>query len=414
MSDRTLRQITIAVAFIWLALQIIIVGYYSCLPQTSDADVYLSLAEKMAAADSWYPAASQIEGIGCLTCYIIYPGYINFLILIIHLFGPQTAPFAANIVFNVILAASIWRIAQKLGGRRVADMTIILYFICHYGILPVAMTLSDLPSLSLAMGAVALSTLRFKGNFFLSGIVSALAYYFRPSALLIAFALIAYLIVRRNSIRKLYLLTGGILAGCACILIFNMHVSGGYKFLSSNTMGVNMYIGANDEATGTYGLKHDLEFDTSLLKYDSFQCDSAYKRQALNWILDNKTEWMLLGVKKLKYQFTTHDMIYLSRRDGNPIVTSGNKAWKPLVIFWLWYPKIYDILLYSFAIYGLYMTRRRIGNGLWPVLIPVLGTLALCILTHGANRYNFTMLPVIMFFAGTALNRLTKSHAERQ
>ncbi|MDE6006112.1 MAG: hypothetical protein K2G67_00965 [Muribaculaceae bacterium] len=392
---------------IWLLLQIVIVVVYKDIPQGYDAVRYQRLAESMTSTGEWYPTAEQIEDSSIVAPYIIYPGLINYLILLIKIFGSIRPAFWINVAFNIIYAASGIFIANKLAGKGIGYLYFILFCLSHQNVLDVGFTLSELPSLALAYAGAALCISSRRTLTATGGLLFGLSYYFRPSAILVLLTVMVLIItLKKSRIKLITLLTGTAVSLCG-IMIMNHVISEKYWFISSNTLGINMYLGANDESTGLTGGTTDRELDEEISGHNSFESDAIYRHKAEEWIADHPTAWLGLAIKKLDHQTTTDHLFHMYRLEENPVIAHDDIfLLKCIKICWLWYPRIYDWVLVLLFVYGLWMWRSKLKDGYWPMLIPVAGTLLLCILTIADYRYNATMMPVLYFFGAIGISRL--------
>lgn len=404
-----LQLTAVIIGVIWLLLQVIAVIVYKDIPQGFDAIRYQQLAERMASAGEWYPTVSQIENPAVLAPYIIYPGFINYLILMIRITGTISSVFWINIVWNIVYATSGSYIASRLSDKRIGYLYFILFCLSHQNVLDVVFTLSELPALTLAYAAGALCIPKRRITSFAAGILFGVSYYFRPSALLIIITATILLFTLKQARVKLPSLLAGVALTMGGVLIVNHHVSEKYWFVSSNTLGINMYLGANDESMGLTGGTTDSQLDSEIYSHNSLEADSIYRTKAKEWILANPGKWCLLGVKKLRHQITTDNLIHMYRTRENPVLTyDDNIIIKCIKIAWIWYPGIYDLILGVLCIYGIWRWRSRFRDGYWPILLPIAGTLMLCILTIADYRYNATMMPVIYFLGAVGLNGLIR------
>lgn len=412
--NRALGISAIALGAIWLVLQVIVVTVYQDIPQAYDSVRYQHLAEEMAKTGTWYPTAMQIEDPSVVAPYIIYPGFINYLIIIIRVFGSIKAAFWINIFLNVTYAASGTYIATKLCNKRIGYLYFILFCLSHQNILDVGFTLSELPALALAYSGACLCSSNKKLILGSGGILLGISYYFRPSALLILITAVILIISLKKVREKLLPLLAGTALSVFGILALNHYISEKYWFLSSNTLGINMYLGANDESTGLTGGTTDWALDEEISRQNSFGADSVYKNKATEWILNNPMEWIQLGAKKLEYQTSTDTFIHMYRTDENPVIIhDDNFLVECIKLSWLWFPRIYDWFLVLSGLYGLWVWRSRLRKGYWPILIPVVGTLGLCVLTIADYRYNSTMMPVLYFLSAIGLNRILENISKK-
>lgn len=399
-----LREWAWLTGVIWIGLQILLVLAYGDFQLMSDSGNYADLAQRMSTRGEWYPTGNQIAGIDFEATYIIYPGVINLYAVIFSLFGTVKAIFWLNILLNIVFALSVKKIASTLLNKRAGYIAVILFFLCPMNITHAAMTLTEIPSLTTVYAAAALCCLKRQPAFFFSGILCALAVYERPTTLLIAVTLLAYLVASRCGRKKLALWGIGAMLMATAVLWFNYRISDGYVFYGANTFGVNMIIGATDQSSGAPQGIDCPDFDREMEGLDSFEVDSLMKARAAEWIMENPGKWIRLGFRKLQFQFTPETMIHLNRVEPNPLLREhAGIAAKCLKLIWLWYPWFYYIALALLAFGGIFIAAKR-NRKLLILLFPVVATIVVCVLTTGLFRYNATFLPILMLYAAIKIS----------
>lgn len=393
---------------IWIAVQIAMIITYSPVPLASDSQVYISVASEMAERATWYPTHAQVEGTDFISTYIIYPGLINFFALLIRIFGSYKAIFWANLVFNILLSLSVRRLASTICNKQTGLLAMILFCFCPVYVTDVALALSEIPACAFAYAAAACCTLKKRWGDVAAGLLCAVAIYIRPTMLLVALAIILYFLFAKCAKRYLMPFCVSFILSAVAIIGINYYISDGYVFYGSNTLGVNMYIGANDEASGTYHIPLNQDsLDDELLGLDSFQCDSLFKSKAIRWIKANPHKWGELGWAKIKYQFTPDTNIGMSRAKRNPILdTDSSPILKFIKLVWLIYPVIWFPVICLLAIAGIVLTVKHLRWRMLALLLPIAATIILCVLTTGAYRYNATFFPILILFAAVAATRI--------
>lgn len=379
---------------LWIITQIITVIHYWGVPQMSDAYSYCFFAIRVADNNVFYPTKEMVTN----GEYIFNPGFINYLSLVWRTFGSMNYALVFNIILNFLLLASIFRIALKTASRSVANWTATLFCLLSSNTLIVPQLMTELPFLSLTMCSVALLTEKKKASYLLSGLILVLANYIRPTAILYFIPCFLFLMFIRRRIKDVLCYTGGILAGVVLLLTFNHRVSGGSLFLSSTTMGINMRMGAFDKATGGYTPieKSALDIDPEN-KMNVFDKNRRYRNDAVEWILNNRSKWLALSASKLFYLFATDYWIESPLpRHRSHLRISARKS----ELFM--YSCVYYLAIVLAAV-GIWNKRRELWGIYGLVLMPLVGTLLMTVLTVGAPRYHYPAMPVILFFASTAI-----------
>lgn len=379
---------------LWLIAQIVAVFFYWGIPQVSDAGTYGDLATIVAANNVFYPTKDMLA----TTDYIFNPGYVNWLSIIYRIFGSLDYASVFNIALNCLLLAAIFRISLKLGGKKVAEWTAILFCMLSSNFLIAPLRMTELPFLCLSMISVALLTRIGLWNSILAGVIIIIANYIRPTGIIYALPCILYLILIRRKLKELIAYLGGIAIGAVLILTFNYEVSQGSVFLSSTTSGINMRLGAFDEATGSYPYAEIP--DPNLVSMDNpnvFDTDKAYRKDAIQWITENPTRWLVLSAKKVFYLIVMDYWLESSLPGERSDMRISERKAELFTLSAVYY------LVSILAIVGIWVKRRELWGVYGLVLIPVLGVLFLAILTVGSPRYHYPAMPSILFFAANAI-----------
>ena len=196
----------------------------------------------------------------------------------------------------------------------------------------------------------------------------------------------------------------------------------GHFIYQAQTMGVNMLMGNNDDADGSYDNTVFGEGKIGYISEDergvTYQVrDAFYKRQAVDWIVHHIPRFVQLIPRKLFYFLSTDTYggtPYLgggTETDNLPYLLSlrdmllgrGERGFAfgdAVVIF---SQLIYMAVLALFALDIVSAFRR----GTWARMLPFWGIFALAcgiaVLTVGAPRYHMPYLPIFAMGAGDYL-----------
>lgn len=385
-TSRLLPVVTGIIILVWLAGQIILVTEaYGSVP-VSDSLRYVTLAQQAYEAGSWYPMPSQTTGLPDNPSYICYPGLINMFVLCLRLFGSYRPMMIANIIFNCVIAAGIYLIIKRLSGKTSGYFAVIMYCLCPLTLIYTTQYMSEIPCMAVIMVSILFCGHRKWWTLVIAGICLAFAQYIRTVALLYAAGVIVYMIVKRYGVRDIAIYAVSIGIGFIMVGEINRAVSGRF-FISSTTLGINMLIGANDDCEGGYNsaVLSD-ELDNELIGLDAFGCDSAYRTHAMEWIKEHPGKWALLSVKKIRYQIGTE-----------------HPAWLPDALNY----GLHFIFL-CLVLAGIIIKGRDLTGVSEAVLLPLIGSVALAVLTVGHPRYNYPFMPCLVYFASAACLRLLK------
>ncbi len=397
--------------------------------QISDAASYVRLARSAAGNGHWYPYYSNLSDV-----YIQGNGLINLIILIFKITPNIKAVYFMNLLLSQALFWSGYYITIKISKSK---STGYIYTIC-FSLLGtfwgevVAVRTETLYS-ALAFAAIAVLLSDKKAKFVLCGALLALANWVRPLAIVFLLAGFVYMIYNKFNFKKYMQLIGASLALVALIGTFAYYQCGNFIFQAS-TSSINLLMGANDDADGSYNntvfnegnIGYISDEDKSEFDYKDYS--AYYKRAALDWIKDNPAKYLRLIPVKLFYLFSTDTYSAQSFFD-NTINTSGKN----------YLVRLKDILLLKsgvapafgdavaiftqlgyMALVMLFMasTVFVLKKGIWRTVLPlyvifVLGTV-MTIITVGGARYHFPYLPIFIIMSSLFIDGMIKSKRQRR
>lgn len=414
-------RVLLAASACWLVFQIAYVAMFRSDELISDPGFYVYFAEECVKHGTMYPDLSNLHAE-----YIFNPGWVNFLILWIKLFGSVAGVPYCMIFFN---ACILWLLFQT--ARRATGSATIAY-LCAYVlmILPdnatiVLHTFTEIPfELCTMLSFYLILTKRGWGWMALAGVAVALAQWIRPLGVAWIIAAVFFLVYKQRRYKAL--------AVYAASVVLTLTVVGAnslryfpHPVFQAKTGGINLLMGANDFATGSYcgearraprglGFLPNLWDSTQYTRvklwqgdsvcaykfsdrYTVYEVDSIYKARAVRWIIDNPARWTGLLFAKARF---------LLLRTSCFVRTFGDRDSAQ------WFYRFTRIASYStrlvwpfvmlFAFVGLAIPFWRRREMIY-VLIPIVICTAMTLATCAAQRYNFIFIPFILMFAAYAL-----------
>ena len=401
LTARGLRVFMWAAVAVWLAVQLIVIAGVVDIPQISDARVYQRLAEDCADRGVWYPTRAHIENILGHTDYppyLCYPGLINLMALVIRLTGTYKTMFWVNMAFNCLVAAGIWRVGRRLAGVSAARLCVAAYCLMPYASLMVGETMSEFPCMGLVMLSLML-TRRGAGWLAAAAVVMMLAQYVRTVALFFALGAVVYMLTEGYGWKRVCVYVVSFALAWAALGAVNLRLSGHASF-TSTTLGVNMRDGCVTPHVADMAA-NDSMIIAECTGLDVFQIDSIQRRWTLAWIARNPGRFALDAGPKLAAQLGSDSHMALGRGGYMPL-DEVKPVQKGLIVFWLWYPKVYNAVLLAAMAAGIWIRRRRLAGSDGAVLLPFVCGLALAVLTKAEVRYNLPYTPCMIYFASLA------------
>lgn len=385
----SLRNISAVFVIIWLVAQIVVVTIYWDLPAYSDSAAYRRLALESSDA-GWYPLINHLYSEN----YIFNPGYVNFLVLYLRVFGSFTGIGIVNICLNALLLWAVYDIVRKLATQKAAYVAVIFFCLLPSNVLIAAVTMSDLFFAALMYIAISLFR-RNPWTMLAAGLLTGLANYVRPVAILFIVPLVLYAVVRKFGIKPVAVFFTGMLTITALIGMINRQMTN-ELFVSGSTAGVNLIMSATDDGGGSYNDAVFEEGKAGFLgngRYSVFEKDSIWKSRAIEWIKCNPGRYAAnapLKLARLWLGDSYHDLVLTQQR-------------------WVgWLKALTSVpyyILCILAMIGLWRRRRELF-GLWGIyLIPLLGACAMHMLLYGGMRYHYPYIPIIILFATQAFCR---------
>jgi len=293
----------------YAVIQIVYVSFVR-LPFSSDSLRYYNLAQECIKEGTFYPASHNLYD-----SYIVSPFYINYTILILRIYNSPTTIYISNICLNLLQFFLIYKIAGKLFETKLYQFLAgVLYVLYLTNLGAIFFNLTEF-----MFGVFVLTSFYFylrkrKIDFLLSGIFLALAINIRQMgfALLLSYLtiyLICFVKKKAYHSKMLFILTGFTLTILIVGFLIKLHY-GQFIFYSDNGP-VNILIGANDDATGTY---NDRVFKKGKIGYiedesalTHVEKEEFWKNQAMCWIKNHPFKWLLLFPNKLAYMFLYDD-----------------------------------------------------------------------------------------------------------
>lgn len=408
-----LRGLTCLTLLLWIALQCGEVLTLCNIPEISDGGAYLRTAMDCIRHDSFYPMACMATRSCQDSTYLAYPGYINLLILVIKATGCAKYMYWLNVAFNCLLVASVSFLTRHFAGRLASYLATILICFGTWSIMAPCMLLTELPSMALSMFALCLLCFK-KPRFYSAGIVAATAFYIRSTSLLFSLAAIIWFALGKTK-KPALKYTLSLLATMFAFCALNYSISHGKTFFANDTLGINIFLGANPTATGYYdaGCLASDNLDERMQGKSTAQCDSIYRDISSSWISQNPGQWLSLAPLKVRGMFDP-DFIQtgfgkVADRNNQPGLLDLSRY--PLLF--MWWNRIYYYFLWGSALLGLILMRKRMRL-LISTLIPWIAGIFLAILTIGSPRYNQPYLPIAIFYASTALAYLIRRLLQRE
>ena len=388
--------------------------------QYSDAASYRDLAVYCAEYNTWYPGTNDM-----FAYYIFGNGYVNILSVFQRIYPSEYWIYALNILFTQVIVLCTADIATQLTGRMQTGciaMTMVCLMGGIWGEVVVART--ELCFMAFALMSISFVMRRGWGYMLMAGLAFGVANWVRPLLVIYVPGMLFYLFMKRTSLRRMAVF----FAGIAIVIV--LCGAGSYqrigKFIyQAQTMGINMLMGANDEADGSY-MSVVKEGEPGYIQVEGRggftfdEYDVEFKNRAIAWILENPIDFLLLVPAKLFYFLATDtyggtsffdnavetdNLAYiLSLKDI--LLGRGERALAlgDLVVIWsqLWYMVVFA--LYLLNILSGIKKRYILDMGMLHIIFIL--ACGVTVMTVGGARYHMPYLPIFAIGAAVQIDLL--------
>lgn len=282
----------VIVFVIWVIVQLILIVCYWNYPLTGDSIIYNSTATACYENDEWYP--------NNLNSIIVAEPLINSLIAQLRIFDTLNTNKILNFIMNLGILFSVFIVAKKLFNEKVAYLSAILFCLIYSNTLIVIGTRTEIPFVFFLL--VSLAMLKPKMlNVLLAGLFMGFAEWYRPLMPFFIPGMLVYMFYEKFDKRFYVGFMFSMVIAVACIGLFNYLQTGKY-FINPSTGGANLFMTANDKATGataTHLLKDPDVAPEMPEEYNELQRDSVYKASAIEWIKKHPVKYAFLYIKKI-------------------------------------------------------------------------------------------------------------------
>lgn len=405
-SIKSFRMATIIFVAIWLICQLILIVCYWDYPLTGDTLIYEGAAAASFRGNTWYP--------NDLNSAIVAEPLVNGLIIQLKLFDTFNTNKILNLLMNMGIMLSVFTIAKKLFNEKVAYISSILFCLIYSNTLIVIGTRTEIPFVFFLLLAFAILKPKWI-NVVLAGVSMGMAEWYRPLMPVFIPGMLVYMFYERFD-GKYYL---GFFVSLAVVVagigFFNYHQTGEY-FINPSTGGANLFMTANDKASGATAthLLNDPEVAPEMPDgYNELQRDSVYKAAAVDWIKNHPVKYALLFVKKIGglYIEDSWPDRAIMHNSGYLSVYITNKDYSSIFgMAILMFAKsiVYYIVLLLFLISVIRNRKDLLSSKGSVVLTVVLCTLATCLFVVSPT-YHYPMMFAIIIWAAYEIEQRLES-----
>jgi 4-amino-4-deoxy-L-arabinose transferase-like glycosyltransferase len=406
LNEKRLQKAALAVAVLWVVVQIVLIACFWGYPQKTDMAYYISTAQRCFANRQWYPMAEDVY-----SQYIWAPGFINYLVLQLHIFGTVNFNAVLNLFLNIGILLEVYYLGQKFFSKRTGLISVIIFVFLYSNLLIVLGANTENPFLFLCLSALCLV---FSGKFkyiILAAVLFALANWIRPLVIIFLFASVVYFVITKT---KFYNYIALIIPCILVIFIIGTLTEKkiGYFVYQSTHSGLSLLMTSHNKAKGIYYefSVHDVDFIENGNSITFVEKDSIYRARALTWIKENPAKYAALFLLKIPALYIHDSWVHTSHWADNSSVDFLNetsKSSKNAFIKKLTkqvFQSIPYYITFLFFLYALWINRKKIFNVKSVFLVILIsGTFINCIFPV-TPRYHYPFMFIIIIYAAWGLD----------
>jgi hypothetical protein len=411
--EKPLLKIALGISILWVIAQIVLIACFWGYPQSGDTGAYISMAQHCFNNKQWYPMAEDVYSM-----WIWAPGFINYLILQLRIFGTVNFNDVSNLFLNIAILLEVYYLSKKFFSKRTGLISVIIFCLFYSNMLVILGAKTEIPFLFLCLSALCLV---FSGKWkYVIGaaLLFALANWIRPLAIIFLFASVVYFLITKA---KFYNYIALIIPYIFALFIIGTVTEKkiGYFVYQSTTSGYNLLMTSHDNAKGSvnhyiFNEKGGAGFIENRDLLTFAEIDSIWMARSFRWIKEHPVKFAVLFLKKIPALYI-HDAWPFSGYWWDETITenfskkdddaSKNIFAKKLLIQSLISIPYY--LTFFLFFYSLWTNRKKILSikSIF-LIIFITGTIITCIFPVGM-RYHYPFMFTVIIYAAWGLDAKT-------
>lgn len=293
-----LKTVSLIILAIWIVVQIVMIFIYIDYPQRSDQGAYMRMALKCYNNGEWYPTVKDVYS-NCIWA----PGFINWLILQLHIFGTLKLNMMMNLLMNIGICLEMYWLCLRFFSKRTGLIAIIGYCLISSNTWATLPAGTEIPFLFLSLSGLCLVIQHNWFAMFFAGILFFLANWVRPLIIVFMLTAMAYMFFNKYSWHRYVEMLAPFIV---CIMIVGSLTKQkiGYFNYQSTTSGINLIQTSNDRAYGGVAILLLVDSTSTCYIKNSetktfIQRDSIWRVRSIDWIKDNPGKFARLYILKL-------------------------------------------------------------------------------------------------------------------
>jgi hypothetical protein len=406
-NEKILLKIALGISILWVIAQIALIVCFWGEPQVVDMGAYISIAQHCFNNGQWYPMAEDVY-----SKYIWAPGYINYLILQLRIFGTVNFNAVLNLILNIAILLEVYYLSKKFFSKRIGLISVIIFCSFYSNLFIVIGANTENPFLFLCLSALCLV---FSGKWKCvigAALLFALANWIRPLSIIFLFTSAIYFFITKTKFYNyIALMIPYILALFIIGTVTEKKI--GYFVYQSTTSGYNLLMASHNNAKGHVNTLIFEEGGVGFIE-DSLtfvEKDSIWRVRSFQWIKEHPIKFGILFFKKsialyIYDTWSTSSHLYITTAPD--YLTEGSISKYVFIKEQLkrCLKSTPYYLAFLFCFYALWTNRKEILSVKSIFLvIPITGTAITCIFSV-LTRYHYPFIFTVTIYAAWGVDTL--------
>lgn len=414
---RKLRVFTKLVVVLWILSQVIIVLTLNDMLQWPDsARTYIPQAIWHYQSGTFYPTEHNLYD-----NFIQAIGYINFLVLMLNLFGSFIVVMFSNVLMNIVVLFCIFYLAKRFFNETTAYISILLYCLLLSNVFIPIYIMSDLPSLFFSITGFTLVLNRRWYIVLMGALFLGICHTIRPYELAFVVPLLVYFLIHRERWYR-YLLLLLPYMGIICLTGLYCKSQTNEFVTCSTTNGfasikIALGDGKCDAGNGIFSNKSDHRYQGLPNTYTFAQKDSIWKERAKPGLKKNMVKHILYWPYRIIkfYEFDTFFIPSTARFNKANISDEERRATfshKMYQVGWLWNNLMY-LTIFILFFCSLFVNRKAIISEKGLFLLSLLMMSFGFTLMIAEERYHYPCVFLLCIWAAYGVDTILKKRKEK-
>ncbi len=414
---RKLRVFTKLVVVLWILSQVIIVLTLNDMLQWPDsARTYIPQAIWHYQSGTFYPTEHNLYD-----NFIQAIGYINFLVLMLNLFGSFIVVMFSNVLMNIGVICCIYYLANRFFNESVACISVILYCLILSNVFMPLYIMSDLPSLFFSLVGFCLLLNKRWYIVLIGSLFLGVAHTIRSYEMAFLIPTLIYYIIHKVSWKKYLIL---VLPYCCIICMAGFYSkSQTNEFVTCSTTNgfasikVALGDGKTDAGNNIFVDKSSPIYQGLPGSYTFAQKDSIWKERARPGIKRNLVKHILYWPYRIykMYQLDTFFIPSTARFNKANISDEERKAsiiHKLYQLGWIWNNFVYIAVIIMFFM-SLLLNRNFLMSEKGLLLLVLLIMSCGLTLVIAEERYHYPCVFLLCIWAAYGVDTMLKKRKRK-